>query len=363
MQSEKEILEMSKLQLEKAKNQLKNCEEEVRNLMESYVIPKEQIEYLNKNVDLIKQNLREIEENNNSLKQCILRRFESIKKKEIKDFFEIFIIIILLFLGNSKNISIILFLLFSNGFFIFIATFFLNKNFSFNTFFNIININIFVLFLGFVYKTIFFLPLKIDFIYYFSIKDYIIIVFHSVLLLIYFFIIFVFMEVIFNFLSDNIINKRKINFINNIISYCLFLASFFILNIIFIQCIFSPLNIVLPIYNMYPILISFYCLRVIRNINRIKNLNSNIDYFKFLIENKIITLFLILMFFINLSFLKIYTFIGESQENLIKKGIEYKMYKDEKIFKIDSSENYNFYISKPNNEPLIFEKNYNVIKN
>lgn len=362
MQSTKEVLETSKFQLEKSKKQLKNCEEEVKNLIESYDVPKEDIEYLNKNIDLIKQNINELEENNYSLKQCILKRARSIKKEEIKDFFAMFVIIISLFLWNSKKISIILFLLFSNGFLIFISTFFLNKNFSFNTFFNVININIFVLFLGFIYKTIFFLPLKIDFIYYFSIKDYMLIVFHSVLLLIYFVIVFISMETIFDFLSEKIFKKRKANFINNISSFSLFLVSFFILNIIFVQCIFSPLNIVLPIYNMYPILISFYCSKVIRNINRIKNLNSNIDYFKFLMENKIVALFLILMFFINSSFLKIYIFLGESQEDLIKKGIDHKVYKNETIFKIDSNEGYNFYISKPKNEILIFKRTLNVLE-
>lgn len=318
----------------------------------------EEIKKSQDEIEIIRDNIRTIENIN-------VKSFKELLITDIIPYVLSWIFFYISLRSNSKRLEIILFLSFSNTLLILISTFFYNYNYNFSIFFNIININILVLFLGFIYKSIFFSPLGIDFIYYFSIKDYLIIVFESALILIYFIFISTLVEKLFELISNKLFVEKKESFSISILTYFIFLALFYSLDFLFKYCLFNPLNITFPIANMIAIFILTICFCCIIRIYRSKDLNSfyiGCSYYNFLIKNKVILLLLILMLFINSAFLKIYNIIGSSEQDLIKTGFKYKIYENNKIFKIDSSENYDFYISKPSNESLIFEKDQNIIK-
>lgn len=318
----------------------------------------EEIKKSQEEIEIIRDNIRTIENIN-------VKSFKKILITDIIPYISFWILFYFFSHSNSKRFEMTVFLFSSNTLLIFISTLFYNYNLNFSIFFNIININILVLFLGFIYKIIFFSPLEIDFIYYFSIKDYLIIVFKSALILIYFIFISTIVEKLFDLIYNKFFIEKQPSLFFNAFIYFVFLALFYSLNFLFKYCLFNPLNINFSIANMVATFILIVCFYCIIRIYRLKNLNSfyiSLNYYNFFVKNKVILLLLILMLFINSAFFKIYNIIGSSEQDLIKTGFKYKIYENNKIFKIDSSENYDFYISKPSNESLIFEKDQNIIK-
>lgn len=219
-----------------------------------------------------------------------------------------------------------------------------------------LNLNLFVLGLGFLYKYIYFLHFRIDIIYYFSLKDYIINTF-NILIIAFISCIILFISTILTFntnkkiKSPSYINKEVIELILiTVISFIVF---------VFVYILTKSFNIgKIDFFRAYPLAIS------------ISNFFTIIVLSKYLFKKNIIrekenTFILSFFFFIGLvinsAYLNIYRIIG-SEEKKLESLIQPEVYKNKKIFKIESTEKYDFYISKPNNELFIFERDYKVRK-
>lgn len=283
------------------------------------------------------------------------------KKIEVKymDFILMFSItglVINYYMHNSQFKTIALFLIFFNILYSVTIYSICDLKVNIQSSLNTININMIILALGFIYRSIIFIYFDVNIIYYLTIKDYIMNVFNLIILISFIAILFLISQVIFKYFIKKIPSSEIMEaFLFLFITICISLISFLFL--------LKPLNINkfnMELINAY--LLSFFYFSLIRISYKIKNKNLKEDFFSCVSNKKIFVLLFIVSFFVNSAFLNLYNIIGYSEERLIKKGAEYKVYENGYIFKLDSTENYDFYISKPTNNLLIFEKDYNIIK-
>lgn len=279
------------------------------------------------------------------------------------------------FIYNLKTINT-LFLIFSiNIFFISLSLTFLFQESKVKVLAKQFNLNLIILTTGFIYKYIYFSYFKLDIIYYFSIKDYILTFISTIPIIFTILSAFLISSTFCNLNTFNGVSlkyyNRTLEFQNllkkifpktyrNIILNTLFLYQLIIsMNIIAtLMFLFSILNIVkITSVNLYSFSISslnilfiyiFYNLFAKSKLFNISNYQIKLSFIFFI------------MLMLNSSFLSSFNIINSS-ESTLEKTMESRLYKNKKIFKIESTENYEFYISKPNNNLLIFKRNYNII--
>lgn len=302
---------------------------------------------------LFKKNLRVLK----IFINLVLDKYNKYLDKYIEyiQFFLITILIFLYYKHNSKIKEIILFTISFNLLYSLIVYLIYTSKINITHLIKAININIIILALGFIYRTIIFNYFGINIIYYLTLKDYVINVFNLIALGFFIAILFFLSKFIYEHLSYKFPKPSIIkNKIFSIISICIPTIS--------LLFILTPLNIKkinLELFFAFFLSFSFFS---IQSIYIHKNKEVKEKFFFFLDNKNVYILLLIINFFINSAFLNLYNIIGYSEEQLIKKGAEHKIYENKNIFKVDSTENYDFYISKPTNDLLIFEKNYNIIK-
>lgn len=276
------------------------------------------------------------------------------------------ILILVFFTSNNKKIKdIIYFILIFNFSFSTVVYCSLEYVNNLTPILKTININILILVLGFLYNNLIFSYFGIDIIYYLTFKDYLISVYHIILILLYFCVcVFIssFFKVKIEKKIENIIIKNKL--IKMLIGTTPFLCyfsigtifivinEFFLLKLLNLSSIYTGWSQILGIIITS---LNYFLIAIFFEFFNYKNKN-NID-----IDKKIILMLFSINLIVNIAFLDLYNFLG-SDEKTLKAKLDYTKYENQLIYKIKSTENYDFYISKPENKILVFKRNLKVLE-
>lgn len=275
------------------------------------------------------------------------------------------IILIVLFFtlkSNSKIKDIIYFIASFNLIFSIITYYIWEYISKIESFFKIININILILGLGFIYNDLFFSYFGIDIIYYLTIKDYLISVYQIILILLYFgvciFISFFSALKIQKNLENTKIKNNLIKMVIKILpifSYFIIAIGFLIVNELFLL---KPLNLsgsFIGKSQIIAFIITLATYTLTLTFFKISNYSYRDD------EKKMTLLIFSINLIINIAFIDLYNFLGNN-EDFLKDKLSCIEYENQFIYKIKSTENYDFYISKPENKILVFKRNLKVLE-
>lgn len=319
-----------------------------------------------KNIADLEKNLEELSILKNEVTK---NEVNEIKKRNYLTLFTlVFVSIILLITlffnlkNNNKIKDIIYFTVSFNFIFSIIAYCIWGHISKFKAFFKIINVNILVLGLGFIYNNLIFSYFGIDIIYYLTIKDYLISVYQIILIILYFGLC-VFISLVFSIKIEKILENiniknnllKKIVKILPVLSYFIMAIMFMVINELFLL---KPLNLSgvsmrKPQITGFVITLSTYTLtfaffKIFTNNNK-----SN--------DEKMMLLIFSINLIINIAFMDLYSFLDNNEE-LLKTKLSYIEYENKFIYKIKSTENYDFYISKPENKILVFKRNLKILE-
>lgn len=127
---------------------------------------------------------------------------------------------------------------------------------------------------------------------------------------------------------------------------------FFLLKLLNLSSIYTGWSQILGIIITS---LNYFLIAIFFEFFNYKNKN-NID-----IDKKIILMLFSINLIVNIAFLDLYNFLG-SDEKTLKAKLDYTKYENQLIYKIKSTENYDFYISKPENKILVFKRNLKVLE-